>query len=628
LISPRPVRGQSVRGAGVSALLIALAFGLTGFVFGMHKLAVVTLRHIVTRDVSLSFQEVSDYLPVPVKLDWNVPFIQALSQLKEVREPALTVVALLLLVALGGVFWVIVVRGPHSQEPHLPKLPAPPPEPYASPPTAIDGEDLHVSDTGASTVTDSVDRQHKRVERSPRRFNWLAPVILYIACIGLLVVFGVPPVSEILLRYYHTLGTFHQAYLWRIAVPAVTSSVAIWGAGGLILLALCRGGGRFVERAATIACAAVLAGVAAWCQLSLRVGPLAAARDWSPAILTAAPPYRPDRGYYGVPDGFNAAQLLAKQLKLKFGNQTEQPERPVVLFLPDTIANVIQLGFTEDGLTASPDSATPVREFLERRHYETALSWVAIKHLFNVATVQFDTTSAIEACMTDMEQCPHLSQCGATTRGMLFTCAATPANLALVDRWADERRFAHPTRESKRLIGQLYERFGQPEKALVWYRRADMPKSFLVRVQNEKPLFHFGRISGRLVLNGKPLQGVQIGAVPRRLNGLPPDMEPNVLRARGELIAFRPYGVFPAHYPRPFAFRWISASAVSDASGQFEISDLTEGEYMLVCTLPASLHLAPPVDSRLSVSNPPPQVVVNYRHPARNTGTISFKISK
>jgi hypothetical protein len=613
VISSPSVPNRSERGGGLTALLTALAFGLTGFIFSMHELAVVTVRHIVNRDVSLSFQQVSDYLPVPIKLDWNVPLIQGLSHLAETQGPAAYVAALLLLVALGGMFRIILVRSPRSSES------VPSKRPPLSPPDP---------DTGSTTTNENEEPPFKRDERADRRFNGLLPVILTVACLVLLVRFGVPTVSDTLLRYYHTLGAFHQGYLLRIAVPAVMSSVTIWSAGGLILLSLCRKGSRIAERGATIACATVLAGVAVWCQQSLRIKPLATARDWSPAILTAAPPYMPDRGYFGVPSGVAAAQLLARQVKLKFGNQPEQPERPVVLFLPDAIANVTQLGFSEDGLTASVDTIGPVRAFLEQRHYETALSWAAMKHLFAVATVHFDTTAAIDSCMTDMEQCPHLSECGTTTRAMLFTCAATPANLALVDRWADERRFAHPTRESRRLMGQLYERFGQTTKALEWYRRADMPKSFLARVQNEKPLFHSGRISGRLVLNGKPLQGVQIGAVPRRLNGLPPDMEPNVLHARGELIAYRPYGIFPANYPRPFAFRWISASAVSDAAGQFEITDLTEGEYMLVCTLPAAQHLAAPMDPRLSVSNPPPPLVVYYRHPARNTGTITFKIGQ
>jgi len=169
---------------------------------------------------------------------------------------------------------------------------------------------------------------------------------------------------------------------------------------------------------------------------------------------------------------------------------------------------------------------------------------------------------------------------------------------------------------------------GEKEKALAWYRRADMPKTFLARVQNEKALFHTGRLTGKLVLNGKPLSGVQVGAVPRRLNGLPKDLEPMVIRSRGELISFRPRGLFPSHHPRPYALRWISAASTTDAAGQFDIGNLTEGEYMLICTLPPSLHLQTPLDPGVVVTNAPAGLTVSYGAQQRDLGTIGITIHR
>jgi hypothetical protein len=579
---------------------IAVAFGLAGLLFGLRGIAVGMLKHVLAVDLSLAFQEVSDQMPVPRQLDWNVGFMQALVSLRNLRGPALAIATLLLLTILGLLFVRIAL------------LEAGPARDAAVPQALTDAPE----DAPATAAQNS--------PRPAPRLQWMWPTVLYAIAVAALVVAGAPPVSEVLLRYYHTLGTLDIATFERLAVPAVATAVAIWSGSGLLLYAIVASARRPASRLAVAGCAAGLFAIAAWCQYGLRVRSVARAYDWSPAILTVASNYAPDRLGSGVPDGYFAAQLLAKELNLKFGDQPEQPARPLVLFLPGGAYNMVQTGYTEDGLTASPSSAKPVLDYLRRRHFQSALSWVAIKHLFNVATVHFDPTGAIEACMLDMEEYPHLSQCGLTTRSMLFTCSATPANLALVDRWGDERRFAHPTRESKRLMGELYERYGETEKALEWYRRADMPRSFMARVQNEKPLFHTGVVRGALLLNGKPLAGVNVGVVPRRLNGLPPDLEPAVLRARGEVIAFRPRGIFPQYYPRPFALRWISAGAVTDSEGRFELSSLTEGEYNLVCSLPPSTRLDPPEDPRLLVSNPPAALTVNYKFPARDLGTIKL----
>jgi len=98
-----------------------------------------------------------------------------------------------------------------------------------------------------------------------------------------------------------------------------------------------------------------------------------------------------------------------------------------------------------------------------------------------------------------------------------------------------------------------------------------------------------------------------------------------VIRSRGELISFQPWGGFPPHHPRPFALRWISAASTTDAAGHFDVQDLTEGEYMLACTLPSAVQLQTPVDPSLVVTNAPGGLTVSYKTPQRNLGTIEIK---
>jgi len=622
------VRRRTI-GPSIATLLTVLVFGLAGLTVGLRQIAVSVLKVIVTSDSSLTFQELSDVLPVPHKLDWSVPLMQFLTTLREMRGPFLIIMTVLLLVVVGAVFTLIVLfESPPPTETNTTLTATgivPRTYPGAEPVSVVTAFQVDEVLAEHADPTDSPISNDVEAAQEPkrgRRLPWVLPVLLYAVSLPMLLYLGAPTVSDAVLTYYRTLGTFNKEYFAQIAVPSVMSCVVIWSAMGLALNCLCVRRRSVKMRAAVGVLSIALFGVAMAFRHAVPAHTMDSRRDWTDATLQAIP----TRSVFGVPDGVRAARLLAKQTNLTFGDRPEQTLRPLVMLQPDGIFNVRQTGYTEDGLTASPSTAKPVKAFLGRRHYETALSWIAIKHLFNVATVHFDTTAAIDACMTDMEECPHMNQCGSTTRAMLFICGASPANLALVRRWADEDRFTHPTRDSRRLMGQLFERFGQPEEALAWYRRADMPASFIARVRNEKPLFHAGRITGKLILDGKPLAGMQVGVVPRRLNGLPPDLEPTVLGARLELMAFRSYKMFAPHYLRPYALRWISASSVTDANGRFDISNLTEGEYVLVFSLPTTVQLDPPVDPHLSVSRLPPPLILKYKVPTQDIGELRMSI--
>ncbi|HZT40859.1 MAG TPA: hypothetical protein VFA07_01655 [Chthonomonadaceae bacterium] len=439
------------------------------------------------------------------------------------------------------------------------------------------------------------------------------------------------PLPPLLLRY-QMLGTFDSASWNAIARSYLFAVCAVWFAAGALLVVLGRPGLTSAQRLA-LAALPLAAALAAWAvERPFTPESLARRMDITPAVIASIPvPY--DRRYpaTGTPDGPQAGQELARRAGLSPPADLPRANRSVIFFslfprfVPYTILR--QQAYTEDGLTTDPDSAARVLAYLKKHDFQTALSWVAIKHLYNIGTVHFDSSYAIAACLLDLTHCPHAAQCNGTVRNMLFTCAASPQNLALLDQYADERFFAHPDRESRRLMGDLYVRFGQVDKALAWYRRAEMPRSFLARIQKERPMFHQGLVRGVLTLNGKPLAGVQVGVLPRRLNGLPLALEPFLLHAPEEFRQFQPYPGFAPFHPRPWVFRWIAAGTLTNADGAFTLQDLTEGQYVLVCVLPPGIHLTLPQDSSLHIQNAPPAFTLNYASPTADLGAIALSLS-
>jgi hypothetical protein len=443
----------------------------------------------------------------------------------------------------------------------------------------------------------------------------------------LLVISAAPPPDEPLMLVYHTLGTFHRGYWMEIATPYLAGQAGAAAGMGVLVYAL--GSTRFPSRLRAILLLAPVCIALASLSMSQGRTPQALAKKWdlTPEIRNAIPiPYEVERprAATGIADGMIPGAALMREAKIP---APKRESAPILLFLRRGTANVRQLRYTEDGLPLDKNTEKPVLDFLESRRYHTALSWVALKHLYNLGTGNFDVTSAMQACMTSMDKAPHAYQIIQTLEMMLSTCAATPENLAILEELADPTRFSFPDRASARLMGDLYLRFGEATKALAWYRSAEMPKSFLHRVQTSKPMFRMGQISGIFKLNGKPLSGMRVGVHPIRLNGLPRRLEPVVLNSTQELFSpyFNPrFPLFPRFHPRPFLLRWIIAGATTDQNGAFKITHLTEGEYELVCTLPSNVELDPPFDNRLKIKNPPGACYVSYNTPNINTGVAEI----
>ncbi len=462
--------------------------------------------------------------------------------------------------------------------------------------------------------------------RSRAALPWLA---LRGAAFGLstflLVRFGYPGALEPVLVRFQMLGTFNIDYWHQIAGSYLLSGILVWiGCGLLFLLIAIPRMNR--QQTALLLVFPLLTLVAA---MSIRnrysQNALASRYDITPDIARTVPAaYNPVRPSTGVPDGPGAARELAKRTKIV---SAPEPDRNLIVYYPNQTHTLIQSGFSVDGLSTNPTTLGPVHDFLRRRSYRTALSWAAIKHIFNVSTTHFDTTSAIDSCMLDLIHCPHSAQCERTVKAMLAICAASKQNLTLLDTWGDERYFAHPDRDSRRLMGDLYRRMGIPDKALEWYTKAEMPESFRQRVRAEKPVFNTGRITGVLQLNGKPLAGVQVAVVPIRMNGLPADLPPIVLGAIGDIDYQYPRPNSDALHPPAFSFRWVSAAATTDSNGAYTIGELTEGEYVVLSTLPPSVKASVPFDEGLHITHAPKPFTVSYKNPVQAMGTtqITFK---
>jgi hypothetical protein len=460
-----------------------------------------------------------------------------------------------------------------------------------------------------------------------------------------------PVALEPSLLRYHTLGAFNVGHWRQIGGIYLTCMVASWAAMAALICAVSIRN-RTVARAMPVI-ALLAVGVALRVQTPLSRKSEETRLDTTPTVLRSiAAPYDPDRGGSGVPNGPPAAELLAPRLGLKPIADADGAERPVVLFRDDSNVRmgrigahsipitVIQNGFTMDFLPYDAQAESRAVGFLRERRFQSALSWVATKYRAESAAHRFDITAMLTACLDDLAYGPHPNvrnpmhrmfgtrglQVADTVQDLLCICAVTPQNRALLDRWANLDLFAFPDRQSKRLIGDLYRRFGDAPAALAWYRRAEMPHSFINRIRAEQPLFHAGHVQGVFRLNGRPLAGVQVGATPERMNGLPHGLEGLVNGAIYEMIAQRPsWPRFGPFHPVPNAFRWVSASTTTDANGAFTLDGLTEGEYTLICTLPTGTRIAIPMDANLHISNPPLPFNVHYGNPSVDLGIIDMR---
>ncbi len=434
--------------------------------------------------------------------------------------------------------------------------------------------------------------------------------------------------SEKLLLIFHRLGTFNSDHLSYVLRPYFLSVAISWFCMGLLLYALGRPGVPMARRAIMLVPVGLGLAILPSIRHPLAMEVLVKRFDATPELLANAPV--PDSRRPGglSPVGPEVGEALAKQTGLDTIAKRKPDTHDMVVFHPSGGFQVETTNVTDDGVIADPLKAPKALAFLKQRNYQSALSWCAVKTLFNSANCEFNNTAAIKTGLMDMERTPHMADLGDTVRNLLAICPATPENLALLREYADESKFAVDSRNASKLLGTLFRRFGEVKQAEKWYKRADMPASFMAKFHSERPLFHAGAVRGRFTWNGQPLAGIQVAVVPRRLNGLPRDMEPQLLTYDRELVSsvpeISPY--YSLYHPRPFRLRWIVGGTRTTSDGRFEINALTEGEYYLVCTLPSNIHLNLPVDRDLVVQGSPRAFTLSYASGTINVGTVGFSL--
>jgi hypothetical protein len=273
----------------------------------------------------------------------------------------------------------------------------------------------------------------------------------------------------------------------------------------------------------------------------------------------------------------------------------------VLLPASDGKARVARIPFqTIVGFPNEPSVTYKVEQYLSTRRYQTSLARLLFVHLHDVRSIDWDPVRSLEVDRLCIEKAPRLQFVRLMVE-TLSNCAVTPEAKRYLD-WLDAR--ARPFRQSQnacRIMGDLYARFGEVQKAQQWYERGEIP------AEQRKPAASLGKITGRVVWNGQPAAGVRIGAMARE-DALP------FTRARSgaqDVVLLA----------RPFDWRVVTGVVATDEAGQFEFGGLPYGEYVLLLRVEAQ-RLAP-LPGVAQVEGWP--AVVKVDAPTVDVGTIRIQ---
>lgn len=638
-----------------TALALGLAFALCGTLIALRDFAIQVLPHILMPDDISRFQEISDGYPLPKVLDWNSPLIDFLVVLRAPNP----VLGLAVALGLGLVLWIVTIAllNPTFRPigtAHSPNDPNPASvQPFdkafrifvrlALPVAAlwvliskflpsnvgfalqltflIFGMSVGYRTEGMAGDFASPNFNHNKIPLGKFFDNALLFGVLLA-----LIRAQLPKTLAPTLELYQMLGTFHRGYLNAIAAYWFWIMGVLWFIGGILLFGI----GRIAAppRLRLLAFLLGLIGIVVAIISGQNLRPEIHRKHFDARMVEKSilVPYNPEFPNTGISTGLEGAILLANRLGIPFRDpKLKPPTHNLVVF--DQMPLFARLSaYTDDGQPLDADSLKKIADYYESNNGLTAHNWNAMRWQMSAASAQFDNAKILELCLQDLTNAPHVSRTPRVARELFFTCAANSRNLASLDKWADERNFAFPDRDSLHMMGDLYRRFGNKNKALSWYRRAEMPQSFLKLRQEEKPMFRQGTVRGTLTFNGKPLAGVLVGVLPRRLNGLPRDIEGSLFNAMNTIVPRFRYRR-RAEATSSFAFRWISASAITDAQGKFEMKDLTEGEYVFVATLSPQKAPKHYNEQFIQAQNTPRPFVLNYTHATQDLGTVPFRIS-
>jgi hypothetical protein len=216
---------------------------------------------------------------------------------------------------------------------------------------------------------------------------------------------------------------------------------------------------------------------------------------------------------------------------------------------------------TNTGFPANSTTETILWRYLQKHHYQTALSMSIYQTLHDIYALEWDSAKELQLDNTFLLRSPSDEVFQLFIQKIEGSGDARLAN-RYIDILADPKRFTYPDRDSLVYIGDLYARFGNRAKAEIWYRKAKLPNT-RDRL-NSQTLFSDGEIDGSLYQDGKPLAHVRVGLMPEGAVGG---------------IFFMPY---ENGYVSPYSLRWVCCTTHTDANGRFQFDNLASGRYVLL----------------------------------------------
>lgn len=273
----------------------------------------------------------------------------------------------------------------------------------------------------------------------------------------------------------------------------------------------------------------------------------------------------------------------------------------VLLPLSDGRLRVASIPFqTILGFPNEPGVTYKVEQYLKARRYQTVLARPLFVHLHDVRSIDWDPLRSLEVDRLCIERAPRLQFVQLMVE-TLSHCGVTPEAKRYLD-WLSAS--ARPFRQSQRAcqtLGDLYARFGDARKAQEWYQRGEVPEELRQAVQPT------GRIAGKILWNGQPVENVRVGVM-RRQNALP-------------FTRARPLADRQVLIVRPFDWRLVAGVVATDKRGRFTLPPLPYGEYVLLIRVES--RRLPPLPGAVRVEGLP--AVVRLGSAQEDVGTIQVR---
>jgi hypothetical protein len=260
-------------------------------------------------------------------------------------------------------------------------------------------------------------------------------------------------------------------------------------------------------------------------------------------------------------------------------------------------------------IPSSRVNAEAVKAYLKRKDFRTALRGPAFSLMALDSMRRLDPAGAMSIYKDALEVTGDVTQ-GISLITRLVYSPAMEHYRKILDELADESSFDIGGRAALR-IGKAYERFGELDKSRYWHNkgmktaRGLSHKDLVYFSVPNNPEFTTGRISGRIMLDESPAQGLNVGI-----------MRDNICKqllfslARGaprDVLAFTD-------------LQGVMDGVRTDKDGHFSFGGLEADNYVLL------LSLADVNDRRYKVLSSPGILQVSRQKADVNTGTIRLSL--